>query len=397
MDVVGASDASATGAPAAVLLDAGGVFVLPEHHRILGAFERAGWTPPAGALDAAHYRAAVGFSVEADAESDWVGCWQHYLEDYVEACGTPPEWRQEVHEHLDSEFADAALWSRVVEGSVDDLRVLAATGVRLGVVSNADGVMGERLRGLEVLQVGPGVGVPVECVVDSGAVGVMKPDPRIFRVALELLDLPPERVWYVGDTPGIDVVGAWRAGIRPFLLDPLGLHHGARYDRVTSLAELAARITAAGDDRFDLASARAAALEDRTAHWVGEFLAASGNVVLGAALAHHPHWWLGPLRVPLRALVRLAGPEDGIECPIAPGEWDHDVGAMEESLDDGWEPPPLLSCVEDGALVLHDGNHRYEALQRAGAEAAWVLVWFDDPGERAAFAARVGLPAPGLG
>jgi hypothetical protein len=96
-------------------------------------------------------------------------------------------------------------------------------------------------------------------------------------------------------------------------------------------------------------------------------------------------------------LARLAGPEDGIDCPIAPGEWEHDVGAMEESLDDGWEPPPLLSCVENGALVLHDGNHRYEALQRAGAEVAWVLVWFDDPGERAAFAARVGAPIPGLG
>jgi hypothetical protein len=70
---------------------------------------------------------------------------------------------------------------------------------------------------------------------------------------------------------------------------------------------------------------------------------------------------------------------------------------MENSLDDGWEPPPLLSCAEDGALVLHDGNHRYEALQRAGAEAAWVLVWFDDPAERAAFAARMGVPVPGLG
>jgi FMN phosphatase YigB (HAD superfamily) len=397
MDRVGVSDTRATGAPAAVLLDAGGVFVLPEHPRILGAFERAGWTPPASVLDAAHYRAVVGFSVEADAETDWAGCWLHYLEDYVEACGTPPEWRQEVHEHLDSEFADAALWSRAVEGSVDDLRVLAATGVRLGVVSNADGVMAERLRGLEVLQVGPGVGVPVECVVDSGAVGVMKPDPRIFRVALELLDLAPGRVWYVGDTPGIDVVGAWRAGIRPFLLDPLGLHAGARYERVTSLAEVAARIIAAGDDRFDLASARAAALEDRTAQWVGEFLEASGNVVLGAALAHQPHWWLGPLRVPLRALVRLAGPEDDIDWTIEPGEWEHDVGTMGESLDDGWEPPPLLSCVEDGALVIHDGNHRYEALKRSGAEAAWVLLWFDDPGERAEFAARIGVPVPGWG
>ena len=184
---MGASDASATGAPAAVLLDAGGVFVLPEHHRILGAFERAGWTPPAGALDAAHYRAVVGFSVEADAETDWAGCWLHYLEDYVEACGTPPEWRQEVHDHLDSEFADAALWSRVVEGSVDDLRILAATGVRLGVVSNADGVMGERLRGLEVLQVGPGVG-ELEDALDRwgpGDQGDREAVPPRFGVAFE--------------------------------------------------------------------------------------------------------------------------------------------------------------------------------------------------------------------
>ena len=150
------------------------------------------------------------------------------FEDYVEACGTPPECRQGGHEHLDSEFADAALWLRGVAGSVDDLRALAATGVPVGVVSNADGVMGERPRGFEVLQVGPGVGVAVECVVDSGAVGVMKPDPRIFQLALDLLDLPSERVWYVGDTPGTDVVGAWQAGIRPFLLDPLGLHDGAR-------------------------------------------------------------------------------------------------------------------------------------------------------------------------
>jgi hypothetical protein len=47
--------------------------------------------------------------------------------------------------------------------------------------------------------------------------------------------------------------------------------------------------------------------------------------------------------------------------------------------------------------VLHDGNHRYEALQRSGAEAAWVLLWFDDPSERAEFAARVGVRVPGFG
>jgi len=93
--------------------------------------------------------------------------------------------------------------------------------------------------------VGPGIGVDIECVVDSGAVGVMKPDPRIFEAAVDLLGLNVDQVWYVGDMPAIDVVGARRAGIRPFLMDPLGLHFDASYERVPSLAALAELIAAA--------------------------------------------------------------------------------------------------------------------------------------------------------
>ena len=87
--------------------------------------------------------------------------------------------------------------------------------------------------------------MPVECVIDSGVVGVMKPDARIFEIALTAMGLDADDVWYVGDMPAIDVVGARRAGIRPFVVDPLGLHADADYDAVSSLAELAARI--AGD------------------------------------------------------------------------------------------------------------------------------------------------------
>src|SRR4051794_26322 len=125
--------------------------------------------------------------------------------------------------------------------------------------------------------------------------------------------------------------------------------------------------------RFSLASARAAAARDETALWVGDFLASRGsdNAVLAAALAQRPHWWVGPVRVPLTRLERLAGPEDDVLVPIDEREWEGDVEQMEQSIEDGWEPPPLLAEYQDGRLLLQDGNHRYEALEREGAETAW--------------------------
>jgi hypothetical protein len=138
---------------------------------------------------------------------------------------------------------------------------------------------------------------------------------------------------------------------------------------------------------FSLGSARAAAAADQTAIWVGDFLASRGsdNAVLAAALAQAKHWWLGPVQVPLDSLVRLAGPEDEALVPIAEDEWEDDVEGMEESLEEGWEPPPLLAEYQDGRLLLQDGNHRYEALARAGEEQAWVLIYFPSPEAREAF------------
>ena len=141
--------------------------------------------------------------------------------------------------------------------------------------------------------------------------------------------------------------------------------------------------------RFSLESAFEAAERDDLALWVGDFLASRGsdNAVLAAALAQREHWWLGPRRVPIDDLVRLAGPEDDALVEIEADEWEHDVTAMEGSVEQGWEPPPLLVEYQDGKLLLQDGNHRYEALTRAGATHAWVIIWFDDPAERDRYAA----------
>jgi FMN phosphatase YigB (HAD superfamily) len=227
-----------------VLLDAGGIFLLPEAQRIVAAFARAEVEVHADALFDAHYRAATTFSTALDVDADWAGAWRTYLDAYVDACTGGVDEPDEVHRHLDSEFADAALWLDVIPGAVPGLRALADAGVVLGVVSNADGLMAQRLRDLEILQVGPGLGVEVGCVIDSGDVGVMKPDPRIFELALTALGTAAEDAWYVGDMPAFDVVGARRAGLRPFLMDPLELHGDADYDAVASLGDLARRIEA---------------------------------------------------------------------------------------------------------------------------------------------------------
>ena len=224
-------------APAAVLLDVGGVFFVPAHDHILGAFARAGFTPAYEVLDRAHYEGARRFPVTDELE--WAPAWRDYLDGYISACGVPDEMREAVHEHLDSEFADAALWMHEFPGSREGLAMLAETGTRLGIISNADGLIGQRLADRGLLQVGPGIGVAVECIIDSGAVGVMKPDPRIFHLALDAMGIGPDDAWYVGDMPGIDVVGARKAGLRAVLMDPFSLHIGEDYDRVGSLAELA--------------------------------------------------------------------------------------------------------------------------------------------------------------
>jgi hypothetical protein len=144
-----------------------------------------------------------------------------------------------------------------------------------------------------------------------------------------------------------------------------------------------------GDEEFSLHTARRAAHDGRLAEWVGEFLASPGsnNAVLAAALSQRPHWWLGPVRLPLSWLTRLAGAEDEeVVCPVDEDDWEDDIDEMQESLEHGWQPPPLLVSRRDGELCVEDGNHRAETLRRAGRRSAWAIIWFDSEVERDRFA-----------
>lgn len=229
----------------AVLLDVGGVFHLPDPDRILGALARAGHEADDTLLTRAHYVGAAAFRADVDAELEWHETWHSYNVGYARALGVPDDLLPAAIEHLQAEFATVALWTHVIPGSREGLQSLIDTGVQVGIVSNADGTVASRLREAEVLQVGPGPGVEVGCVIDSGAVGVTKPDPAIFAIALDALGVGPDRTWYVGDMPAIDVVGARAAGLRPIVMDPFDAHDDLDCDRVRSLHEVAAMVVAA--------------------------------------------------------------------------------------------------------------------------------------------------------
>jgi len=55
----------------------------------------------------------------------------------------------------------------------------------------------------------------LKSVIISEAVGVKKPDPEIFYLALQKLQLKPSETLAIGDNPILDVVGARNAGLKP--------------------------------------------------------------------------------------------------------------------------------------------------------------------------------------
>ena len=139
---------------------------------------------------------------------------------------------------------------------------------------------------------------------------------------------------------------------------------------------------------YSLESARGAAGRDQLAAWVAQFLASPGsdNAPLAAILADPPRSWLGPIRLPIDQLHRLAGPEDQpVLFAWDEEDWRDDVEDLAARVEDGWVPPPVIVSWKRGQLVLEDGNHRVEALRRAGWKDVWSVVAFADSEERRAW------------
>jgi len=202
----------------AVFFDAGGTLVHPDYGRVADALRRSvGRAPSREALAEAEYagRAAVETAMSSDAALADGTRWQLHFTGALTALGFTPDELRRAGPAIRAEHQRANLWTAVQPGAAEGLALLRRHGLIVGCISNSDGTVAELLASA-------GLGASLEFVVDSGVVGVEKPDPAIFRIALERAAVAPGEAMHVGDLYPVDVVGARRAGIEPVLLDPLG-------------------------------------------------------------------------------------------------------------------------------------------------------------------------------
>jgi putative hydrolase of the HAD superfamily len=230
-------DGSPTRPPApldVIFLDAGGVLVSPDEALVHERFSAAGFAVDPQRLFAAHYHGMHAIDrAEADPE-----VFDDYHLAYCAHLDLPTDRQAEAAAILALLWTESGVWRHRLPGAAEGLAAIAATGIPIVIVSNADGTVASVLERTGLLQVGPGPGVEVLAIIDSGVVGVAKPDPAIFHLALEVAGTTADRAIHVGDAYQYDVRGARAAGIRPLLVDPLGVRTDVDCERIGTLSEV---------------------------------------------------------------------------------------------------------------------------------------------------------------
>lgn len=218
----------------ALTLDVGGVFTVPNHDRLADAFASAGLDVDRNRFWDGHYLAMHAVD-EARSPAETFGT---YVPAFCHHVGLRNADFETGVETLEALFGPSGLWTEPIVDSVTAISKLHDAGIPLAIVSNADGTVDQILRNAGVCQMGEGPLVPVVALVDSGAIGVAKPDPRTFAPALEALGTDPSRTLHVGDSVHYDVIGAQAAGMAAVHFDPRRLCTADDHPHIRSLSDL---------------------------------------------------------------------------------------------------------------------------------------------------------------
>lgn len=221
-----------------MVLDAGGVLLLPSPEGLRDAVGPFGAAPDDETCRAAHY--ASTRAVDRLGEADW-----RQVDRMVAAeLGVAEKDLDRAGDAVGAAYVDGP-WVPVA-GAAEALLDLQSAGFALAIVSNAGGTMEQILAGHRICSTTGGDDADVAVVVDSAVVGVEKPDPAIFVFALDALETPAGRCLYVGDTVLFDVDGARAAGLHPVHVDPYGACPLPDHPHIVSLQELVALLTGRG-------------------------------------------------------------------------------------------------------------------------------------------------------
>ncbi|MGH7598356.1 MAG: HAD family hydrolase [bacterium] len=163
--------------------------------------------------------------------------WKDYLTFWMQYVSAPEAAIPEILTRILERHKREHLWSWPDPTAAEVFAKLKNLGYRLGVISNSDGSIASSMQKF-------GFAPFFDCMIDSHVVGVEKPDPRIFELALQQLGLPAERCVYVGDNYDRDVIGARRAGLVPILIDPFDVVVEQDVARIKQLSDLVAIFSA---------------------------------------------------------------------------------------------------------------------------------------------------------
>ncbi|MGA2629832.1 MAG: HAD family hydrolase [Terriglobia bacterium] len=157
--------------------------------------------------------------------------WFEYLKALMLRVGAPEPEHERLMRHVRKGFGDITLWSRVLPETPPFLAKLRAQGYYLGVISNSSGTIEQQLGRVNLAHY-------FNAIFDSALVGVEKPHPEIFRVALERAGMKAGETVFVGDTNATDMGGAYLAGLRGVLIDRVGAYPHVECPCIASLPDL---------------------------------------------------------------------------------------------------------------------------------------------------------------
>lgn len=226
----------------AVIFDAGNTLIRMNYAAIAAHLTAYRPSISEAAVEDAELRARVRLDAHlgAGTSTETAGTKGLYLRYLLEGVGiTGPAEIAAIERWRGSYNQPAGIWTVPDPEAAAALRQVRAAGVVAGVISNSNGTVRRIVEDA-------GLGEHLDFVIDSAVVGVEKPDPQIFQLALAEADAAPREAVYVGDLYSIDVLGARRAGLGAVLLDPRGYWGLRDCSRARGLAD-AARIALATD------------------------------------------------------------------------------------------------------------------------------------------------------